>query len=101
MEHATMRGAQPWQTESSRILRSKATHAEMLFWQHVRDRRAGAFKIVRQSPIGGYFADFHCKEARLVIELDGETHDSEQRKSADDLRTRQLQILSYQGDSAH
>jgi very-short-patch-repair endonuclease len=26
--------------------------------------------------VGPYFADFLCREARLIIELDGDTHDS-------------------------
>ena len=27
-------------------------------------------------PIGRYFADFLCREAKLIIELDGSTHDN-------------------------
>jgi hypothetical protein len=31
-------------------------------------------KFRRQVPIGPYFADFACLEARLVVELDGDHH---------------------------
>lgn len=27
-------------------------------------------------PIGPYFADFLCRDAKLIIELDGSTHDN-------------------------
>ncbi len=32
----------------------------------------------RQSPIGVYIADFYCHNLRLVIEVDGKTHQQRQ-----------------------
>lgn len=48
------------------------------------------FKFRRQQPIGPYIADFVCFEARLVIELDGDQHGSEQGAAYDEARTRFL-----------
>ncbi|WP_218628088.1 endonuclease domain-containing protein [Variovorax sp. dw_954] len=58
----------------AKALRAVPTDAETLLWYHLRDRRPSGFKFRRQRPIGPYFADFACLEARLVIELDGGQH---------------------------
>ena len=35
---------------------------------------ARGFKFVRQEPIARYYADFVCRERRLIVELDGGQH---------------------------
>jgi very-short-patch-repair endonuclease len=59
----------------SRSLRRDMTKSERLLWNCLRNRTLGEWKFVRQCPIGPYFADFACREAKLVVELDGEGHD--------------------------
>lgn len=54
------------------------TAAERLLWAMLRGRQLGA-KFRRQHPIGPFFADFFCVEARLVIELDGPIHRQRRR----------------------
>ena len=44
-------------------------------------------KFVRQRPIGQYIADFYCSKAKLVIELDGSQHYTEEGLSYDENRT--------------
>ncbi|HEV7253763.1 MAG TPA: DUF559 domain-containing protein [Mesorhizobium sp.] len=48
--------------------------AEALLWFELKDRKLGGYKFVRQMPLGPYFADFACRERRLVVELDGSHH---------------------------
>jgi len=43
-------------------------------WNELKDRRLNGFKFVRQFPIGPYFADFLCRQKRLVVEIDGSQH---------------------------
>jgi len=50
------------------------THPERTLWQLLRDRRLAGLKFVRQAPIGPFIVDYLCREKRLVIELDGESH---------------------------
>jgi very-short-patch-repair endonuclease len=50
------------------------TDAERKFWSRVRNRALGGFKFVRQEPIGPYFADFVCRDAGVVVEIDGGQH---------------------------
>jgi len=42
--------------------------------------------IRRQTPIGNYVADFVCFSSKLIIELDGESHDFEERQKSDQRR---------------
>ena len=68
------------------------TDAERKLWMQLRDRRMAGFKFVRQEPIGPYIADFCCREARLIIELDGSQHAASRR---DDVRDAALRDAGY------
>ena len=48
-------------------------------WKRLRNRQLGGCKFVRQEPIGPYFADFVCRERRLIVEVDGGQHADSQR----------------------
>jgi very-short-patch-repair endonuclease len=48
----------------------------------------------RQMPIDRYFADFACKDLKLVIELDGDQH--VERAQYDAARTRVIEACGYQ-----
>ncbi|MET7245958.1 endonuclease domain-containing protein [Methylobacterium sp. EM32] len=69
-----MRGPDDPGTARARTLRRAQTDAERALWSRLRDRRLTEAKFVRQLPIGRYFADFACREAKLVVELDGSQH---------------------------
>jgi very-short-patch-repair endonuclease len=58
----------------ARRLRRELTPAEKILWGQLRNRRFAGFKFRRQQPIDRYVADFFCAAARLVVELDGESH---------------------------
>ena len=55
-------------------MRSDPTATEAILWEELRARQLGP-KFRRQVPIGPFIADFVCAESRLVIEIDGESHD--------------------------
>jgi very-short-patch-repair endonuclease len=69
-------------SKRARELRRQLTAAERLLWAQLRNRRPGGYKFRRQYPIGPYVADFICFEARLVVEVDGETHDLTEERDA-------------------
>ncbi|HEX2889389.1 endonuclease domain-containing protein [Vineibacter terrae] len=74
----SFRGAQLGTTTRARELRRDATDVEKRLWQRLRGRQIENLKFVRQQAIGPYYGDFACREARVVIELDGGQHaDSE------------------------
>jgi len=61
----------------------------------VRGRRLSGFKFRRQVPIDRYVADFVCSEARVIVELDGGSHDDEQTQIRDLERTAILESCGY------
>jgi very-short-patch-repair endonuclease len=87
-----MRGELPHETNRARVLRATATSAEIHLWRRLRIRQLGGFKFVRQAPLGGYYADFLCREARLVVEIDGSQHAG---NLADRQRDAELTALGY------
>ena len=79
----------------ARDQRREPTRAEAAFWQAVRGRRFNGLKFKRQMAIGPFIADFCCFEHRLVVELDGEPHDSREAKARDAARTIFLKREGY------
>ncbi|HEY9879361.1 MAG TPA: DUF559 domain-containing protein [Leptolyngbyaceae cyanobacterium] len=67
----------------ARELRKNQTPAEEVLWQCLRNRQLGGLKFRRQHNIGQYIADFYCHQARLVIEVDGEVHNTQRERDAD------------------
>jgi very-short-patch-repair endonuclease len=62
-------------TRRARELRKQGTPAEIKLWQSLSKRQLHGFKFSRQIPIGPYFADIICRSAKLVVEVDGPSHD--------------------------
>jgi len=52
-------------------------------WECLRDRRFCNAKFRRQHNIGQYIADFYCHEAKLVVEVNGEIHQTQQERDCD------------------
>jgi len=67
----------PDRSDKARDLRSRSTESESLLWEQLRNRRFQNRKFRRQRPIGPYFADFCCEDLRLVVEIDGGSHDND------------------------
>ena len=72
-------------------LRRQSTDAENKLWCYLKGRRFEGAKFTRQFPIGRYIADFACRSAGLVIELDGGHHSPE----ADAPRTEAIERFGY------
>jgi len=55
-------------------------------------------KFMRQRMIWSYIVDFYCRELKLVIEIDGESHNFKQdydKKRIEYLKSLWLEILVY------
>jgi very-short-patch-repair endonuclease len=75
---------------SARRMRRELSLPEMLLWRLLRlSRRELRFR--RQHPMGPYVADFYCPAAKMVIEVDGATHDW--RQDADGSRDAYMESL--------
>ena len=78
---------------NSRELRKAGNLSEALLWKELRASNFFGYSFYRQKPILNYIADFYCKELNLVIEIDGNTHDTEEQIAYDKERDRQMQVL--------
>ena len=96
-----MRRAQPWLTNRSRVLRANETSAEERVWQAIRSRQLGGFKFVRQLPVGTYFADFACRERKVIVEIDGATHGTNAEIACDAVRSAYLTQKGFRIFRAH
>ena len=70
----------------ARAQRKDMPRAEVLFWQPVRGGRFKGVKFKRQVPIAPFIADFDCASARLIVEIDGPVHDTDDRRRRDEAR---------------
>jgi len=66
---------------------------EYRLWKHLRNRRLAGLKFVRQALIGEFVVDFLCREHRLIVELDGESHANRGRYDLE--RQRRLEENDY------
>ena len=62
-----------------KILRKRPTDAEQLLWKQLRLKQIEGFKFRRQQPIDKYIVDFVCFERRIVIEVDGGQHTTQNK----------------------
>ena len=76
-----------------RDLRKKQTAAENVFWELVRNKKLLGLKFRRQHQIGHYIVDFYCHSERLIIELDGEVHNTPEQKKKDGIRDKYLRSI--------
>jgi very-short-patch-repair endonuclease len=79
--------------EYARDLRRNDTSAEDLLWRNLRNKKLNGLKFRRQHPLDKFIADFYCHEKKLVIEVDGSVHDSQEAKEYDEGRTYELKEL--------
>ncbi len=63
---------------------------EVKLWNAIRRGQLDGLKFRRQHPIGPYVLDFFCASARLAVEVDGQTHYSDDQLEKDTARDRWL-----------
>jgi len=69
------------------------TEAEVILWSRLRCHPLAKFR--RQHPIGCYVADLAWIAARLVVEVDGETHGSDEERAYDAARDKYRQARGW------
>lgn len=79
-----MRNDEKQSRRFAKVLRANMTNAEVILWSRLRHHPSHKFR--RQHPIGPYIADFTCITARLVVEVDGYTHGTDQQIERDRAR---------------
>ena len=79
---------------AARKLRKEMSPPEVKLWRLLR-QRPGGFKFRRQHPIDPYVVDFLCREAALIVEVNGWVHDTGERAVRDERRDAQLKARGF------
>jgi very-short-patch-repair endonuclease len=74
------------QRNRAKELRRTMTRAETLLWRYLKVNRIDGLSFRRQVPFKNYIADFACLSIKLIVELDGESHDFVERQKSDQVR---------------
>jgi len=78
--------------EKARYLRNNSTLSEILLWNQLKQKKMHGHRFYRQKPIGNYIVDFFSYTLRLVIEVDGDSH-NESSFEYDRLRQAYLESI--------
>ncbi len=73
--------------EKRKLLRLNPTKAESKLWDRLSNKQLEGRKFRRQVSVEFYVLDFYCPSEKLCIELDGETHLSDEALIYDEERT--------------
>lgn len=79
----------------ARGLRKNMTDAEGHLWKRIRRKQLRGFQFYRQKNIGQYIVDFYCPGAKIIIEIDGGQHYSEEGAQKDKSRDDYLEVLGF------
>ena len=78
-----------------RNLRKRLTPAEAALWSILKNKQAFGLKFRRQVSIENYIVDFYCAKYKIVIELDGELHFTQEQVEKDLKRDKRLKELGH------
>jgi very-short-patch-repair endonuclease len=79
----------------ARNLRKNMTDAERRLWSRIRRTQLKEYQFYRQKNIGEYIVDFYCPAAKLIVEIDGGQHYSEENMHKDAARDQFLSDLGF------
>ena len=81
---------------SANRLRKEMTKAEACLWKYgLRAGMMEGYKFRRQRPVLNFIADFMCIELKLIIEVDGITHQWEETVRNDEIREKELVTAGF------
>jgi len=79
--------------ELAKKLRKNMTLGEVLLWNELKQKRMLGYDFDRQKPIDNFIVDFYCKDLQLAIEVDGNSHNSDEALDKDEIRQKRLESL--------
>ncbi len=83
-------------TKTRKTLRNNQTEPEKIFWNKFKTKQFFWLKFRRQYSVWRYILDFYCKDLKLVVEIDWDSHFSEEGQEYDKQRTEFLEAVWLQ-----
>ena len=81
--------------EKAKEMRKEPTHAEKVLWMELKSKSLEDYKFRQQHLIGDFIVDFVCLLKKLVVEVDGDYHFTEEQIQLDKNRTEILTKLGF------
>lgn len=91
-DHSMWKGAKPQTFLKAQELRKKLTKAEKAMKEILELPPFNKYNFRCQHPLGIYIVDFYSHPLELIIEVDGEYHESQKQKTYDIERTEFLEF---------
>jgi very-short-patch-repair endonuclease len=88
----------PMLKERAKEMRNNSTKGEIKFWCELLRNKQTGYQFYRQKIIGHYIVDFYCAKLKLVVEIDGISHNKKQdydKRRNEVLESLGLKVLHY------
>ena len=84
--------------QRAKEMRNNSTKGEIKFWCELLRKKQTGYKFYRQKIINHFIVDFYCAKLKLVIEIDGTSHEGKEeydRKRESVLESMELKVIRY------
>ncbi len=95
--------ASPEIFEKAKYLRKNMTSAERILWEHLKGKKMLNLRFRPQHPIYKFIADFYCHPLKIIIEIDGGIHHSNDQHKydidrEDEIRNWGIKIIRFNNE---
>jgi very-short-patch-repair endonuclease len=93
--------------EKRRRLRKKTSGSEKIVWTYLRRKQILGERFLRQFSIDFYVLDFYCPRLRLAVEIDGNSHFTNQdaidydKERQDFIENLEIEFLRFRNEEVN
>jgi len=84
--------------QRAREMRNNSTKGEIKFWCELLRKKQAGYKFYRQKIINHFIVDFYCAKLKIVIEIDGTSHEGKEeydKRRESVLESLELKVIRY------
>ena len=84
--------------QRAREMRNNSTKGEIKFWCELLRKKQTGYKSYRQKIIDHFIVDFYCAKLKIVIEIDGTSHEGKEeydKRRESVLESLELKVIRY------
>lgn len=84
--------------QRAREMRNNSTKGEIKFWCELLRKKQTGYKFYRQKIFNHFIVDFYCAKLKIVIEIDGTSHEGKEeydKRRESVLESLELKVIRY------
>jgi len=84
--------------QRAREMRNNSTKGEIKFWCELLRKKQTGYKFYRQKIINHFIVDFYCAKLKIVIKIDGTSHEGKEeydKRRGSVLESLELKVIRY------